>query len=54
MDENDVAIHTVINPYYAINIAPELGVVHEPLVDREQWVAANLQLLDEIGARQWL
>lgn len=54
MDENNVAIHTIINPYYAISIDPRLADEHDPLISREQWVEANLRLLDEIGAREWL
>jgi hypothetical protein len=31
MDEND-AINMLINPYYAVNISPDLAGEHEPLV----------------------
>ena len=51
MDEND-AMHALINPYYAINISPDLAGEHEPLVAQDQWIQANLKLLDEIGARK--
>ncbi len=53
MDENDVK-NMLINPYYAINIHPDLADEHEPLVTEEQWVQANLKLIDEIGAHEWL
>jgi hypothetical protein len=53
MDENDT-VNMIINPYYAINISPDLAGEHEPLVTQDQWVQANLRLLDEIGAREWL
>lgn len=53
MDENDT-VNMLINPYYAINISPDLVGEHEPLVTQDQWVQANLRLLDEIGAREWL
>jgi hypothetical protein len=53
MDETD-AIHALINPYYAINISPDLVGEHEPIVAQDQWIAANLRLIDEIGAHEWL
>jgi len=53
MDEND-AIHALVNPYYVINISPDLAGEHEPIVERDQWIAANLRLIDEIGAHEWL
>lgn len=53
MDENDT-INMLINPYYAINFDPGLAAEHEPLVVEEQWIQANLRLMDEIGAQEWL
>jgi hypothetical protein len=53
MDENDT-INMLINPFYAINIDPSLADEHDPLVSEEQWVQANLKLIDEIGAHEWL
>jgi hypothetical protein len=53
MDESD-AINMLINPYYAVNISPDLAGEHEPLVTEEQWTQANLKLIDEIDARKWL
>jgi hypothetical protein len=53
MDEND-AINMLINPYYAVNISSDLAGEHEPLVTQDQWIEANLRLLDEIGSRKWL
>ncbi len=54
MDENDIAINLLINPYYAFNTAPELADEHEPIVDKKRWVQANLRLVEEIGTRKWL
>jgi hypothetical protein len=54
MDKNNNAINFLINPYYAINISSELADQHTPIVDQEQWVQANLRLIDEIGTREWL
>jgi hypothetical protein len=53
MDENDVK-DMLINPFYAININPDLAAEHEPLVSEAQWLQANLRLIDEIGAEKWL
>lgn len=53
MDEND-AIHALINPYYVINISPDLVGEDEPIVERKQWIAANRRLIGEIGAHEWL
>jgi hypothetical protein len=44
----------LINPFYAINIEPELALEHEPLASEADWVQANLKLIDEIGAQAWL
>jgi hypothetical protein len=53
VDEKD-AINMLINPYYAVNISPDLAGEHEPLVTQDQWIAANLRLIDDIGAHEWL
>jgi hypothetical protein len=53
MDTQDVE-HMLINPFYAITIDPDLLVEHESLVSEAQWVAANVRLIDEIGAKAWL
>ncbi len=48
------AEHMLINPFYAINITPDLVGEHEPLVSGAQWVAANKKLIEEIGTQAWL
>lgn len=53
MDKKD-AIHMLINPFYAINIEPDLAAEHEPIVSEAQWVQANLKLIEEVGAQAWL
>jgi hypothetical protein len=53
MDTDDVK-DMLINPYYAININPDLATEHSPLVSEAQWIDANLKLIEEIGAHQWL
>jgi len=42
------------NPFYAIDIAPELALPHEPILSEEMWVAANVRAIEEIGAEAWL
>jgi hypothetical protein len=51
--EEDVAA-LLINPIYAISIDPDLTGPHETIVARAQWVAANRQLIAEIGVEEWL
>jgi hypothetical protein len=46
--------HMLINPFYAINIAPDLVGEHEPQVSKDAWVAANKKLIKEIGTQAWL
>lgn len=42
------------NPFYAIQIAPELVEPHEPMVTEDQWIAANVAMLDELGPEPYL
>jgi hypothetical protein len=53
MDDNDPT-NMLINPFYAINIAADMAEEHSPLVSEAQWIEANLKLIDEIGAHEWL
>lgn len=46
--------HMLINPYYVVTITSDLMGEHEPLMSEAQWVTANVQLIDEIGAKAWL
>lgn len=43
-----------VNPYYTINISPILSEKHDPIVDKEKWIAANTRLMKEIGQEEWL
>jgi hypothetical protein len=52
-DDLDVAA-MLANPFYAIEIDPNLTVPHQPLVSEDQWVAANIQLIKELGAESYL
>ena len=42
------------NPIYAIQIDEQLCLPHEPMLDEDTWVAANVRMIDEIGAEAWL
>jgi hypothetical protein len=53
MNEDD-ATNMFLNPFYAINIEPDLAVEHEPLVSEADWVRPNVKLMEEIGAQEWL
>jgi uncharacterized protein (DUF952 family) len=51
--EDDVR-RILLNPFYAIEIAPVLAEPHDTMVSEDQWVAANAKLIQEIGAEAWL
>ncbi len=53
MTEDDVR-RMLLNPFYAIEIAPILAEPHDTMVSEDQWVAANAKLIQEIGAEAWL
>jgi hypothetical protein len=44
----------IINPCYAITVAPGLAEEHEPPMDEAEWVRANASLMKEMGAASWL
>ena len=55
MSENEHLVQRMLtNPSYAVNVADVLCTPHPPLVSKEEWVAANAQLLQELGAEAWL
>ena len=39
----------IANPFYAINIDDGLAVPHEPLISEDNWVEANVRLIEELG-----
>jgi hypothetical protein len=43
----------LINPIYAVSIDPDLLGQHEAIVSKEQWIEANQQLINEVGAKEW-
>jgi hypothetical protein len=42
------------NPFYAIQIDPVLAEPHEPLVDEETWIGANVRSIEELGPEAYL
>ena len=49
----DVA-RMVANPFYAINIDEGLALPHEPLISEDDWVKANVGLIEELGPEAYL
>jgi hypothetical protein len=48
-------IHGILmNPFYAIQVAPKLVEEHEPSMSDKEWVTANASLIQELGTEQWL
>ena len=44
----------VANPFYAIEIDESLSMLHEPLISEDQWVEANVRLIEELGPEPYL
>jgi hypothetical protein len=44
----------IINPFYAITVAPQLTEEHEPAMGEAEWVQANASLMREMGIERWL
>lgn len=44
----------IINPFNAVELAPELIYQHEPLISEEDWVRANLRVIEQSGAEFFL
>lgn len=44
----------IANPFYAIEIDAELTAPHAPLISEDQWVAANIKLLEDLGPEAYL
>jgi hypothetical protein len=44
----------VANPFYAIEIDEALAIPHEPLISEDQWVEANVRLIEELGPESYL
>jgi len=44
----------VANPFYAVNIDEGLALPHEPLISEDDWVRANVGLIEELGPEAYL
>ncbi len=44
----------IINPFYAITVAPQLIEEHESPMSKAEWVQANASLMREMGTERWL
>jgi hypothetical protein len=44
----------IMNPFYAITVAPQLTEECEPAMDEAEWVQANASLMREMGSERWL
>jgi hypothetical protein len=44
----------LMNPFYAITISEDLLGDHRPMVSQDQWVAANVQLIEQLGSEVYL
>ena len=44
----------IVNPFYAITVAPQLTEEHETPMGEAEWVQANASLMKEIGSEPWL
>jgi hypothetical protein len=53
MEPGDLAA-LLSNPFYAIQIDPMLAEPHEPIVDEETWIKANVQSIEELGPETYL
>ena len=42
------------NPIYAINIAPVLAEPHPALISEQEWITANIKLIEDLGPEAYL
>lgn len=42
------------NPFYAIEIDPVLASSHQPMISEDEWVAANVRLIEDLGPEPYL
>lgn len=56
--EKDITVEHIqrilINPFYAIRVAPQFTSNHTPSIGDEVWVNINVSLMQEKGVEQWL
>lgn len=44
----------IANPFYAITLDEGLALPHEPMISEDDWIKANVSLIDELGAEAYL
>ncbi len=44
----------IANPFYAINIDEGLALPHEPMISEDDWIKANVNLINELGPEVYL
>lgn len=47
-------VQEMMNPFKAITFSARLQGRHEPIIEIDAWVQANLKLMNELGAGAWL
>lgn len=52
--QNEYDGHDIINPALAVSLSAGLQGIHEPLVERREWIAANAKLIDDMNSAKWL
>lgn len=50
----DTLRRIMINPFYAITVAPQFTTEHAPAMSEAEWVRTNASLMGELGAERWL
>ena len=44
----------IANPFYAITIDEGLALPHEPMISEDDWIKANVDLINELGPAPYL
>ena len=44
----------IANPFYAITIHEGLTLPHEPMISEDDWIEANVNLINELGPEPYL
>jgi hypothetical protein len=50
----DFVEESIVNPFYVITLKDELFGAHDLEGAKEDWVLKNVQLIEEIGSKDWL
>ena len=50
----DTLRRIMINPFYAITVAPRLTAEHDLTMSEAEWIRANASLMKGMGTRLWL